>query len=123
VGIVLKDLDKAIKFFEDTFGAKVLWRRTFEEQKMESTMIRMGEAQFELSRSLDPRGVIGKFIEDSGEGIHHISLEVEDIDRALKEFKKGGLAVIGRVILGGTKIAFLYSKDVFGVLFEIIQPE
>lgn len=121
VGIALKDLDRAVRFFKDTFGAKVLWRRAFEDQRMESAMIRMGEAQFELSRSLDPSGVIGKFIEARGEGIHHVSLEVENLDEALKEVKEKGLRVVGRVASGGIKIAFLHPKDVFGVLFEIIE--
>jgi len=62
VGIALKDLDKAVQFFEDTFGAKLLWRMTFEGQKMESALISMGEAQFELSRSLDPSIAIHKNI-------------------------------------------------------------
>ena len=121
VGIALKDLDKAVQFFEDTFGAKLLWRMTFEGQKMESALISMGEAQFELSRSLDPSGVIGKFIEMRGEGIHHVSLEVENLDQALKEFEQKGLRVVGKVASGGLKVAFLHPKEVFGILFEIIE--
>ncbi|MFH1626476.1 MAG: methylmalonyl-CoA epimerase [Pseudomonadota bacterium] len=124
VGVAVKDLDKAVTVFENTFGAKVLFRKVFDDQKLESAMVSMGENRFELSQTTDPDGVIGKFIENRGEGIHHVSLQVEDIEKAIAHFEKQGLKVVGKGTRGsgGNKISFLHPKDIFGVLIEIIEP-
>ena len=123
VGIAVRDLDKAIRFFEETYDAKLLWRKVFEEQKLESAFISMGEAHFEVSSSLDPQGVIGKFVESKGEGIHHISLEVDNIDDVVKELKGKGLTVIGESATEDFKIAFVHPQNNFGVLMEIVEPK
>ena len=124
VGVAVKDLDKAVSQFENTFGAKVMSRKVFEDQKLESAMVAMGENKFELSQTVDPNGVIGKFIENNGEGIHHVSLEVEDIEKAITHFEKQGLKVVGKDTSGsgGNKFCFLHPKDLFGILVEIIEP-
>lgn len=124
VGIGVKDLDKAVSLFENAFGAKVIFRKVFEDQKLESAMVSMGENRFELSQTIDPDGVMGKFIENRGEGIHHVSLQVEDMEKAIAHFENQGLKVVGKgtVGSGGNKICFLHPKDIFGVLIEIIEP-
>jgi methylmalonyl-CoA epimerase len=123
IGIAVRDLDRAIKFFANIFGAELLWRKTFNDQKMESAMMSVGEAQFELVCTLRPNGVIGKFVENRGEGIHHVSLEVGDIKKALKGFEKEGLTVVEKGALGGIKFAFLHPKETFGTLFEIVEVQ
>lgn len=124
VGVAVKDLDKAVSLFENAFGAKVIFRKVFEDQKLESAMVSMGENRFELSQTIDPDGVMGKFIESRGEGIHHVSLQVEDMEKAIAHFENQGLKVVGKgtVGSGGNKICFLHPKDIFGVLIEIIEP-
>ncbi|RJP54778.1 MAG: methylmalonyl-CoA epimerase [Deltaproteobacteria bacterium] len=124
VGVAVKDLDKAVSLFENAFGAKVIFRKVFEDQKLESAMVSMGENRFELSQTIDPDGVMGKFIENRGEGIHHVSLQVEDMEKAIAHFENQGLKVVGKgtVGSGGNKICFLHPKDIFGVLIEIIEP-
>ena len=124
VGVAVKDLDKAVSLFENAFGAKVIFQKVFEDQKLESAMVSMGENRFELSQTTDPNGVIGKFIENRGEGIHHVSLQVEDMEKAIAHFENQGLKVVGKgtVGSGGNKICFLHPKDIFGVLIEIIEP-
>ena len=124
VGVAVKDLDKAVSLFENAFGAEVIFRKVFEGQKLESAMVSMGENRFELSQTTDPDGVIGKFIESRGEGIHHVSLQVEDMEKAIAHFENQGLKVVGKgtVGSGGNKICFLHPKDIFGVLIEIIEP-
>ena len=124
VGVAVKDLDKAVALFENAFGAEVIFRKVFDSQKLESAMVSMGENRFELSQTVDPDGVIGKFIDAKGEGVHHVSLEVEDIEEAILCFEKLGLKVVGKGTRGsgGNKICFLHPKDIFGVLVEIIEP-
>ena len=124
VGVAVRDLDKAVSRFESVFGSEVVSRKVFEDQKLESAMVSVGENRFELSQTTDPKGVIGKFIENSGEGIHHVSLEVDDLEDAIARFEKQGLKVVGKSTAGsgGNKICFLHPKDMFGVLVEIIEP-
>lgn len=122
VGIAVKDLDGAIGLLERVFGAKVSVRKTFPGQKLESAMVTVGKSTLELSQSTDPQGLIAKFIDSRGQGLHHISLEVEDMDAALKHFKENGLKVMGEMSVEKTRVAFLHPASVFGVLVEIIQP-
>lgn len=122
VGMAVRDLDEALDFLKRVFGAEVLVRQKFSDQKLESAMVSVGKSTLELSQSTDPQGLIAKFIESRGPGIHHISLEVEDMDAALKHFKENGLMVVGEMKIEKTRVAFLRPESLLGILFEIIQP-
>ena len=123
VGIAVKDLDRTVEFFEKTYGAKLLWRKKFEDQKIESAFVAIGEARFELTASLEPESVIAKFIESRGEGIHHVSLEVDQFDQVIKEFKAKGSRVMAEADTEDFKAAFIHPQGNFGVLTEIIEPK
>jgi methylmalonyl-CoA/ethylmalonyl-CoA epimerase len=123
VGIAVKDLDRAVEFFEKTYGAKILWRKKFDDQKIESAFVSIGEARLELTASLEPESVIAKFIENRGEGIHHVSLEVDEFDQVIKEFKAKGLRVMAEADTKDFKAAFIHPQGNFGVLTEIIEPK
>jgi len=121
VGIAVKDLDRAVEFFQETYGAKLLRREKLEDQKMESALISIAEARFELLGSLEPQSIIDKFIERRGEGIHHVSLEVDQFDQVIKEIKAKGVKVISEADTKDFKAAFLHPQSNFGVLTEIVQ--
>ncbi len=121
VGIAVKDLDNAIEFFKRTYGAKVVWRARFEDQKIESAFVAVGEAQFELTAATEPESLIAKFIENRGEGIHHVSLEVDEFDEAIKGLKAQGLRVLAEADNKDFKAAFVHPASSFGVLTEIIE--
>ena len=123
VGIAVRNLDKAIQFFEETYGAKLIFRQRFEDQKIESVLIAIGDAKFELSSSLDPQSAIGRFIESQGEGIHHVSLEVDDFNLVMETIKSKGLRVISEADTEDFKAAFVHPKGNLGILTEIIQPK
>ena len=123
VGIAVKDLDRAVEFFQETYGAKLVWRRKYQDEKMETALISIGEAQFELLASLEPQSLIDRFIEGRGEGIHHVSLEVDQFDRAIEAIKAKGLRVISEADTEDFKAAFIHPQSNFGVLTEIIQPK
>ena len=123
VGIAVKDLDKAIEFFQQTYGAKVIHREKFEDQKMESALISIADARFELLGSLGPQGLIAKFIETRGEGMHHVSLEVDQFDQVIKDFKAKGLRIISEADTDKFKAAFIHPQSNFGMLTEIVQPK
>ncbi len=123
VGVAVKDLDSTVKFFEKTYGAKLLWRRKFEDQKIESAFVSVGEVQFELSASLESHSVIAKFIENRGEGIHHVSLEVDQFDQVIKDLKANGLRVLAEADTKDFRAAFIHPQSNFGMLTEIIEPK
>ena len=123
VGIAVKNLDRAVEFFQETYGAKLVRREKLEDQKMESALISIAEAQFELLGSLEPQSLIDKFIESRGEGIHHVSLEVDQFDQVIKEIKAKGVKVISEADTEDFKAAFIHPQSNFGVLTEIIQPK
>ena len=111
----------AVNFLKDVYGAELLWRKVFKTQKLESAFIRLGESQFEISMSTDPEGVIAKFIEQKGEAIHHVSLQVDNIDSAMDKLREKGLRLLGRLSDDDFEIVFVHPQDNLGVLFEIIE--
>jgi methylmalonyl-CoA epimerase len=123
VGIAVKDIDRAVEFFEKTYSAEVLWRRKYEDQKIESALIAVGEARFELSAGLEPQSVISRFIESRGEGIHHVSLEVEQFGDVIEGLKSQGLKVLAEADTKDFKAAFIHPASNFGALMEIMEPK
>ena len=121
IGIAVGDLDRTINFFKETYGAELLWRKIFEGQQLESAFIKLGESQFELSMSTDQDGVIAKFIEQRGEGIHHISLRVDNIKSTIKKLKEMGMTLMGEASTNEFSVVFVHPKDNFGILIEIIE--
>lgn len=123
VAIAVKNLDEAIQFLSENYDAEVLWREKFDEQKLESAFIKIGDSLFEVSASLEKDGVIDKFIASRGEGIHHISLEVNQYDRVIKKLKANGLKVMGEADTKDFKAAFIHPQGNLGVLMEITEPK
>lgn len=121
IGIAVKDLEKTIIFFQEIYNAKLLWRKSFELQKLESAFVSIGEAQFELSSSSDPENVISKFINLRGEGIHHVSLEVENIDQSVEELRNKGLKIMGEAKTQDFKVAFVHPQTNMGMLMELVE--
>ena len=77
VGVAVKDLDKAVKLFTEVLGAKLGETMTFDPYGMKFAMCRIGDVDFELMSPTKPDGVIGKFIDAKGEGLHHIALKTD----------------------------------------------
>ncbi len=123
VGVAVKDLDKAIKLFTEVLGAKLGQTVDFEPYGMKFAMCRIGDVDFELMAPTKPDGVIGKFIEARGEGLHHIALKTDNIDKQWEHFAKKGVKLIDKSpnVYEGHKFGFIHPKSFNGVMFEIIQ--
>ena len=124
IGIAVKNLQKAIKFYEDVFGLKCYAIEELKDQKVKTAFFLLGQTKIELLESTVPDGPIGKFIEMHGEGIHHIAYAVDNIDDTIKEVKEKGVSLIDKSPgkgAEGLKIAFLHPKSTFGVLTELVQ--
>ncbi|MEN2996175.1 MAG: methylmalonyl-CoA epimerase [Acetomicrobium sp.] len=124
IGIAVKSIDEALKFWEETLGIKCTGREEVAEQKVVTAFLPLGGTEIELLEPTSPESPISKFIESRGEGIHHLALKVEDIEAALKELKDKGIRLIDekpRCGAGGAKIAFVHPKAAGGVLLEISE--
>ncbi|MFQ5836630.1 MAG: VOC family protein, partial [Candidatus Bathyarchaeia archaeon] len=76
IGVAVKDLNEAIRFYRENLGLEIEGIEEVKEQKVKFAFIALGESTIELLQSTDPQGPVAKFIEKRGEGIHHIALEV-----------------------------------------------
>ena len=126
IGIAVKSIEEARKFYEDILGMTVTEIEEIPDQKVKVAFIPSGDSELELLQSTDPQGPIAKYIEAKGQGIQHIALRVDDIEQTLADLKDKGVRLIDekpRIGAGGAKIAFIHPKATFGTLVEICQRE
>ena len=124
IGIAVKDLAQAKKFYEEILGMKATGEEVVEEQKVKVCFIPSGDSEVELLESTSPDGPIAKFIEKNGEGIQHLALRVDNIEAALEELKAKGVRLIDekpRYGAGGASIAFFHPKATGGILLELSE--
>jgi len=124
IGIAVKSLDEAIKFYEEVLGLKCYSVEEVADQKVKTAFFQIGQTKIELLESTDPEGPIGKFIEKRGEGIHHIAYAVKGLESSLEELKSKGIKLIDekpRKGAEGLNIAFLHPKATYGVLTELCE--
>jgi methylmalonyl-CoA/ethylmalonyl-CoA epimerase len=124
VGIAVKSIDEAAKFFTDILGLKLKDEETVEEQKVKTGFFPITDSEIELLESTELDGPVAKYIDARGEGIQHIAFRVENIEEAVKELKEKGVRMIDnepRKGAGGAKIAFIHPKESHGVLVELCE--
>jgi methylmalonyl-CoA/ethylmalonyl-CoA epimerase len=124
VGIAVKSLADAIPAFEAALGVSASGHEEVLDQDVRVAFLKTGEPAIELLEPMGPDGPIGKFIQKRGEGIHHLSFDVPDIEAALARCKAAGLILIDehpRQGAAGKRIAFLHPKSTSGVLIELSQ--
>ena len=124
VGIAVSSIDSALALYTDVLGLVVDVTETVEEQKTRTAIISLGESKIELLESTDPEGPIAKHLERRGEGIHHLAVQVDDIEHALKALQEKGVRLIDerpRKGVENTTIAFVHPKATGGVLLELVQ--
>jgi methylmalonyl-CoA epimerase len=122
IGVGVIDADKAKSLFQEMLGLPVTGEEMVGELK--TVFLPVGETNLELVQSTEPDGVMKKFIEKRGEGIHHIAFEVENIDQALQELKAKGVQLIDQQPRPGahqTRVAFLHPKGTHGILVELVE--
>lgn len=124
VAIAVKDLEKAVAFYQRAFGLELAEIEVVEEQKVRTAIFGHGLGRIELICPTEAGTGVAKFLEKRGEGLHHICIEVEDIEAALGELKAQGAPLIDetpKIGAGGAKIAFIHPKGTHGVLTELRQ--
>ena len=123
VAIVVQDIDSALNFWEQTFGLELDHVEEVPLQKSKVAFLPVGESEIELVQPTTSDSGLANFLEKRGEGMHHICIEVEDIDAALAELTSKGVRLINEVPeeLPGRKMAFIHPKAANGVLVELYQ--
>lgn len=125
IGIAVKSLETAIPFYEEMLGLKCYAVEEVAEQKVKTAFFKVGQTKIELLESTDPEGPIGKFIENKGEGVHHMAFATEDgLQKSLDEIGSKGVRLIDkepRKGAEGLNIAFLHPKSTIGVLMELCE--
>ena len=124
LGIATKGIDEALKFWENALGLENVHTETVEDQKVRVAMLPIGETRIELLEPTSEDSPISKFLEKRGGGIHHIAVEVEDIEASLAKLKSQGMRLIDespRIGAEGCLIAFVHPSSNGGVLLELVQ--
>jgi methylmalonyl-CoA/ethylmalonyl-CoA epimerase len=124
IAIAVRDLDAAIEWYRDVFGATVAHRETVEAEGVEEALVKVAESYIQLTRATRPDSAVGKFLEKRGQGVHHIGYRVDDIEAALAALVAQGGQVVGeapRPGSRGTTVAFVHPKSAFGTLIELVQ--
>lgn len=124
VGVAVRNLDDTLRFFEQALDLNPSKR--VETSNMKAAFIRVGDGEIELIEPTDPELSLSMFVANKGEGVHHISIEVEDIREAMQELKKRGIQLIDekpRIGVHGVNIAFLNPQSTKGILIELCERE
>ena len=125
IGIAVTDIEKAVEMFTHVFGAPPCKIEQIDDQGVKATLIEVGQTRIELLEPLSPDSPVGKFIQNRGEGLHHLALNVSDIALKLGKLKDHDIRLIDqspREGLTGT-IAFIHPASVFGVLTELVENQ
>jgi methylmalonyl-CoA/ethylmalonyl-CoA epimerase len=124
VAIAVTDLEAAIGYYRDAFGAEVEHREVVESDGVEEAMLKVAESYIQLLSPTREDSPVAKYLERQGEGLHHVGYRVADCAAALDAVKATGGRVIDeapRPGSRGTTVAFVHPKSAFGTLIELVQ--
>ena len=126
IGIAVKSIEQAGKFYEEILGLKIQDIENVADQKVNVAFIPITDSEVELLESTHEDGPVAKYINSRGEGIQHLAFRVENLEQALEELKAKGVRLIDekpRYGAGGAKIAFIHPKETNGVLVELCERD
>ena len=124
VAIAVKDLDAAIEYYQQAFGATVTHREVVDSDGVDEALIKVADSYIQLTAATRPDSPIAKSIEKRGEGLHHIGYRVANCQEALDAMVAAGATAIDqapRPGSRGTTVAFVHPKGSFGTLIELVQ--
>ena len=124
IGIAVKELASSIPLFEKLLNSQCYKTETVASENVKTAFFKKGETKIELLEAMNTDSVIARYIEKKGEGIHHIALEVSDLESEMLRMKAEGFTLLNEHPREGADnklICFLHPKDTNGVLIEICQ--
>jgi methylmalonyl-CoA/ethylmalonyl-CoA epimerase len=123
IAVVVEDLERALHVFEEVLGLPVAKVQELPEQRAKAAFLSLGQSQIELLEPTDDSSGVARFLASRGEGLHHICLEVDDIDSTLSELKEKGLRLINETAVEGAhgRVAFIHPKATHGLMIELLE--
>lgn len=124
IGIAVKSIEACLPYYEQVLGLKCYNIEVVEDQKVKTAFFQVGQTKIELLEPTSEESTIAKFIENKGEGVHHIAFAVPNVGDALAEAESKGIRLIDkapRMGAEGLSIAFLHPKSTCSVLTELCQ--
>jgi len=124
VAIVVENIDEALCFWEDALGLKVQEKRDIPEQQVSIAFLPLGGSELELVKPTSEDSGVAKYLESRGPGMHHLCLEVDDLDEIMERLQQKGVQLINDEPLmspDGTRFAFVHPKSAQGVLVELYE--
>ena len=124
IGVVVNDIEEALKVYQQALGLTLAKIQERPDQAVTIAFLPTGESEIELVQPVTSDSGVAKFLQKRGEGIHHICLEVDDIEKALADLREKGLQLIDempRTGPGGERFAFIHPKSTHGVLIELYE--
>jgi methylmalonyl-CoA/ethylmalonyl-CoA epimerase len=124
VGVVVRRLSEAYRFYRDVLGLPLLKERAIPDQGVRAALLAAGDTEIELLEPIDADSGIGRYLSKRGEGLHHMCFETPDVGGALVTLKDRGAALIDTAPRPGLagQIAFLHPRACCGVLVELATP-
>jgi methylmalonyl-CoA/ethylmalonyl-CoA epimerase len=125
IAVVVENLDSALALYQDALGMRLSHLETIPEQDVKIAFLPSGDTEIELLEPVNPNSGIGRHLAKKGEGMHHICLEVDDIQATLDELKAKGAQLIDETPKRGAygRIAFIHPKGAHGVLIELLERD
>jgi methylmalonyl-CoA/ethylmalonyl-CoA epimerase len=126
VAIAVTNFDEAVRLWRDTLSLPLIGVEEVPSQKVKVAIFEVGAARIELVAPTSADSPVAKFLARRGDGLHHISLRVDDCEAVLRELDKRGLPLVDREAhqgAGGARVGFLHPKALGGILVEIAQRE
>ena len=123
-GIAVKSFETAIPLFEQLLNTSCYKKESVDSEHVNTAFFQQGPNKIELLESTTPDGVIAKYIEKKGEGIHHIAFDVDDIHAEMERLKTAGFQLLNETPKKGADnklVCFLHPKGTNGVLIELCQ--
>jgi len=125
VAIAVKNLEETAHFYQNVLGLNLSGVEVVTVQKTKVGFLKIGESNIELVQPTEPDSPLTKFLETKGPGIHHLCLEVDDIEAEIKALLEKGATMIDQKPRPGahhSRVAFIHPKSSHGVLIELVEP-
>jgi len=124
VAIIVENLDSALSFWRDALGLPVHKTEANEGENVNSAFLPIGESEIELLEPMTAESSIGKYLAKKGQGMHHVCVEVDNIDEVMATLRAKGIELINdapKVRPEGTRYAFIHPRSASGVLVELYE--
>jgi lactoylglutathione lyase/methylmalonyl-CoA/ethylmalonyl-CoA epimerase len=124
IAIAVRSVDEASRFFEQVLGLRRERTEVVETEKAKVAFFPVGGTEIELVEGTEPGNPLERFLEKRGEGIHHVCLEVANLDETMGKLRQAGVPLLDetpRPGADGTRVAFIHPKGAHGILIELVE--